>query len=286
MSGVDARAPEGDSRLRDDLLHLLWSLDLTTLAGDDTGERVRVLCRRARSPVPGGLAERLGENEPGRNRVAAVCVFPAFIEEAREALEGSSVPVATVSGGFPHGLSRLSDRVREVASALEAGADEIDVVIRREWALGERWERLYEEVRAMREAAGPVTLKVILGTGEMESLDQVARSALVAALAGADFVKTSTGKERVNATLPAGLAMARAVATCERETGRRVGLKPAGGIRKAEEGLAWLHLVREELGEEAATPDRFRVGASSLLDSLVARLDALAPAPSGGKSSA
>lgn len=270
---------EGDSRFRDDLLCLLRSLDLTTLAGNDTGERVRSLCRRARSPLPGEVAERLGEDEPERNRVAAVCVFPAFVEEARDALEGSPVPVATVAGGFPHGLSRLSDRVREVASAREAGADEIDVVIRREWALGEQWECLYEEVGAMREAAGPLPLKVILGTGELECLEQVARSALVVALAGADFVKTSTGKERVNATLPTGVAMVRAVAIYERETGYRVGLKPAGGIRKADEALAWLQLVREELGEEAVTPARFRVGASSLLESLVGCLDALAPGP-------
>jgi len=255
----------------DGLLDVLRSIDLTTLSGDDTVARIRHLCRRARQPLPLVVRDALGVG-PGEIRVAAVCVFPAFVPQALEALEGTGIPVATVSAGFPHGLSSLSQRIRDVGTAVEAGAQEVDVVIRREWVLTGEWEKLYREIRAFREAAGKAHLKVILGTGDLETLNQVGRGALTAMMAGADFVKTSTGKEKVNATLPVGLAMARAIRAYEKRTGFRVGLKPAGGIRTAREGYQWLKLVRQELGEEWARPELFRIGASGLLGDVVATL--------------
>ncbi len=254
-----------------DLVRLLEALDLTTLAGDDTEERVRELARRARAPLPPDLLDRLPSSQHPP-RVAAACVFPVFLPAALEVLGGSGVRVATVAGGFPHGLSPLEARIREVEVARAEGAHEIDVVIRRQWALEGRWERLYQEIVAFRETAGARTLKVILATGELGNPERIARAATVAMMAGADFVKTSTGKETVNATLEAGLAMTRALALYRERTGFLVGLKPAGGIREAAEAMVWLHLVREELGEEAGNPGRFRIGASSLLDRLVEAL--------------
>ena len=180
--------------------------------------------------------------------------------------------MATVAAGFPHGLSTLDQRVNEVAGAAETGAQEIDVVIRREWALVGEWGELYREIRAFREAAGRVHLKVILATGEMETLNQVARGALTALMAGADFVKTSTGKEQVNATLLAGLARIEALKRYRKETGHLGGLKPAGGIRTAVEGYRWLRVVEDELGPEATDRNHFRIGASSLLEDVVEAL--------------
>jgi deoxyribose-phosphate aldolase len=253
------------------LLGVLRSIDLTTLSSDDTTARIRRLCRRARVPLPLPLRDALGVR-PDEIRVAAVCVFPAFVPQALEALEGSGLPVATVSAGFPHGLSSLSQRIREVEAAVEAGAQEVDVVIRREWVLTGQWEKLYREVRAFREAVGKAHLKVILGTGDLDTLNQVGRGALTAMMAGADFVKTSTGKEKVNATLPVGLAMARSIRAYETRTGFQVGLKPAGGIRTARDGYRWLELVRQELGEEWGSPELFRIGASGLLGDVVGTL--------------
>jgi deoxyribose-phosphate aldolase len=204
--------------------------------------------------------------------VAAVCVFPAFLRDVLDALEGSPVRVATVAAGFPHGLSRLDQRVREVGEAVEAGAQEVDVVIRREWPLTGKWELLFEEVREFRKAAEAAHLKVILATGELPTPNQIARSALTAMMAGADFVKTSTGKERVNATLAAGLAMTQAIREFREATGRTVGLKPAGGLRTAAEGLRWQRLMETELGPEWVRPETFRIGASGLLNSLVIAL--------------
>jgi deoxyribose-phosphate aldolase len=187
-------------------------------------------------------------------------------------MAGSGVPVATVAAGFPHGLSALASRIREVASAREAGAQEIDIVIRREWALTGNWKALFEEIRAFREAAGECHLKAILSTGELGALGRVGRAALTALMAGADFVKTSTGKEEVNAALPAGLAMARALAHYERVTGVRAGIKPAGGIKTSAEAYSWVLMAREALGENATAPDRFRIGASSLLGDVIENL--------------
>jgi len=265
-----AGLPSGEDGRRA-LLQVLESIDLTTLSGDDTAARVRRLCRTARSPLTGVLKKKLGP-EMGTCRVAAVCVYPAFVPLALEALESSGITVATVSAGFPHGLSTQEQRVREVESASAAGAQEIDVVIRREWALTGEWARLYEEIRAFREAAGVAHLKVILATGDLETLNQVGRAALTALMAGADFVKTSTGKEKVNATLPVGMAMMDALKRFRKATGHQAGLKAAGGIRTALEGVQWLQAVRNEMGPEASDPPHFRIGASSLLDDVLESL--------------
>jgi len=254
------------------LLRILRSIDLTTLSGDDSIARVRRLCETARAPLPPPLARSLS-GEVGHAHVGAVCVYPAFVPIALAALKGSDVPVATVSAGFPHGLSGLPQRVQEVAAARKAGAQEIDIVIRREWALSGNWAALYEEVAEFRKAAGASHLKVILGTGDLKTLNQVARAALTSMMAGADFVKTSTGKEKVNATLPVGLVMVAAIAHYKKITGHSVGLKPAGGIGTAVEGFQWLTLVEEALGESATGPDLFRIGASSLLGSVVEALE-------------
>jgi len=261
------RLPRGEGRIGP-LLNVLKAIDLTTLSSDDTVPRVRNLCKTARGPLPAAVRKELGLR-PDEARVGAVCVFPAFVPHALEFLEGTRVPVATVSAGFPHGLSSLSQRIREVGAAAEAGAQEIDVVIRREWALQGRWAELFREVRAFREAAGRTHLKVILGTGDLANLNQVARAALTCMMAGADFVKTSTGKEKVNATLPVGLAMAKAIRSYHERTGFMVGLKPAGGIRTAREGFQWLRMMQAELGEEWTKPHLFRIGASSLLGDVV-----------------
>ncbi|MFC1575719.1 deoxyribose-phosphate aldolase [Gemmatimonadota bacterium] len=254
------------------LVRILCALDLTTLSGDDTVARVKALCRRAQAPLPRGFLALLG-GAALRPRVAAVCVFPAFVPSAITALGASGVRVATVAAGFPHGLSGLEERVQEVRAAVALGAQEVDVVIRREWALSGKWERLHQEVREFREAAGSACLKVILATGELGEPNRIARAALTVLQAGADFVKTSTGKEKVNATLTAGLAMTAAIRAYEDLAGFRAGLKPAGGIRTAQDGLLWLRLVETEMGPEATGPDRFRIGASGLLDSLVERME-------------
>lgn len=264
------RLSEGDA-LEEDLLRIIASIDLTTLSGDDTVANVRRLCRTARSPLSAVLRKQVGP-ELARTHVAAVCVFPAFIPTALAALEGTGIPVATVAAGFPHGLSILSQRVGEVEAAAEAGAREIDVVIRREWALTGDWTRLYDEVREFRQAAGDACLKVILAAGELRTLSQVGRAALTSLMAGADFVKTSTGKEKVNATLPAGFAMMDALKRYRRKTGYLGGLKPAGGIRTTGEGIQWLTAVRQELGPGATDRSHFRIGASSLLGDVVESL--------------
>jgi len=234
-------------------------IDLTTLAADDTEGRVRGLCARAHL-----------------RQTAAVCVYTTFVPTARAALTGSGVRICTVSAGFPSGAGTLEERVAEVRGARAAGADEIDVVIRRDLARAGAWCELHGELAAFRAACGPKTMKVILGTGELPDLTTIARAALVAMMAGADFVKTSTGKEAINATLPAGYAMARAIQVFAERTGIRVGLKPAGGISQPAQAWAWLALVGATLGAEAIHPGRLRFGASSLLDNLEARLDALA----------
>ncbi|MCL6649345.1 MAG: deoxyribose-phosphate aldolase [Chloroflexi bacterium] len=249
------------------LLRAVTWVDLTTLAGDDTPDAVRQLCARARQPLRLDLLEALDATGLGI-RVAAVCVYPRLVPVALEALAGAPIAVATVAAGFPAGQTTLADRVHEVESAVRLGAHEVDVVIARALVLNEEWRVLYEELRALKQAAGPAWLKVILATGELGSLTHVARASEVALQAGADFLKTSTGKEAVNATLPAGLVMARVIREFAARTGQVVGLKPAGGIRTAQQALDWLVLVKEELGERWLHADRFRLGASTLLDDL------------------
>ena len=254
------------------LLRAVTLMDLTTLSGDDTAGRVRRLCAKARRPVREDLLEALGATRLPI-RVGAVCVYHTYVETAVEALEGSGIPVAAVSTGFPAGLSPFAQRIGEIRASVAAGAEEIDVVITRAHALTEHWRALYDEVRAMREACGDAHIKTILATGELGTLRTVARASLVCMMAGADFIKTSTGKEGVNATLPVGLVMARAIREYRERTGHLVGLKPAGGIRAAKEALDWLALIKDELGDRWLRPDLFRFGASALLTDIERQLE-------------
>ena len=254
------------------LLRAVTLMDLTTLSGDDTPGRVRRLCAKARRPVREDLLEAMGATHLPI-RVGAVCVYHTFVEVALQALEGSGIPVAAVSTGFPAGLSPFAQRLGEIRASVAAGAEEIDVVITRAHVLTENWRALYDEVRSMREACGDAHIKTILATGELGTLRAVARASLVCMMAGADFIKTSTGKESVNATLPVGLVMARAIRDYRERTGQLVGLKPAGGIRVAKDALDWLALVKEELGDRWLRPDLLRFGASSLLTDVERQLE-------------
>jgi len=254
------------------LLRSVTLMDLTTLAGDDTPGRVRRLCAKARRPVRADLLQSLGAGHLPI-RVAAVCVYHTFITTALESLEGSGIPVAAVSTGFPAGLSPLEQRLAEIRASVEAGAEEIDVVITRAHVLTENWRALYDEVRAMREACGDAHIKTILAAGELGTLRNVGRASLVCMMGGADFIKTSTGKESVNATLPFGLVMARAIRDYQERTGNMVGLKAAGGIRSAREALDWLALVKDELGNRWLRPDLLRLGASALLTDIERQLE-------------
>ena len=256
-------------------LRAITCIDLTTLEGDDTPGRVRRLCAKARAPVRPDILELLGaEGLP--IRTASVCVYHRFVEVALRALEGSGIPVAAVAAGFPHGLSPFEQRVQEIEASVGAGATEIDTVITRAHVLTGNWQALYNEVRAFREACGAAHLKTILATGELGSLRNVGRASLVCMMAGADFIKTSTGKESVNATLPVGLVMARAIREYREHTSFDVGLKPAGGIRKAKDTLTWLSMMRDELGLPWTRPDLFRFGASTLLNDLLLQRQRLA----------
>ncbi len=254
------------------LLRAVNLMDLTSLAGDDTPGRVRRLCAKARQPVRPDLLEALGASGLPI-RVAAVCVYHAMIETAVEALAGSGIPVAAVSTGFPAGLSPFQQRVDEIRASVRAGADEIDIVITRAHVLTGDWQALYEEVRAFREASGDAHIKTILATGELGTLRNVARASLVCMMAGADFIKTSTGKESVNAVLPVGLVMTRMIRDYLDRTGHRVGFKPAGGIRTAKDALTWLSLMKEELGRPWLGSELFRFGASTLLTDIERQLE-------------
>ncbi len=254
------------------LLRAITCMDLTTLSGDDTDERVRRLCAKARQPLQHALVEQLGI-ESLKIRVGAVCVYHRFVETARRALEGSGVNVAAVSTGFPAGLSPMTERVAEIHRSIECGAQEIDVVITRAHVFGGKWQELYDEVATFKQACGPVHMKVILGTGDLLTLRNVARASFTAMMSGADFIKTSTGKEPTNATLPVGLVMARAIREYAQETGMAVGFKPAGGIRTAKQSTEWLALMKEELGLPWMKSDLFRFGASSLLNDIERQLE-------------
>jgi deoxyribose-phosphate aldolase len=254
------------------LLRAITCTDLTTLSGDDTEERVRRLCAKGRQPIQRELAKELGIEELGI-RVAAVCVYHAFIETALAALEGSGVRVAAVSTGFPAGLSPLAERVAEIRRSVEAGAHEIDVVITRGHVFGGRWQALYDEIAAFKQACGAAHMKVILGAGDLLTLRNVARASVVAMMAGADFIKTSTGKEPMNATLPVGLVMARAIREYAQRTGMAVGFKAAGGIRAAKQSLDWLAMMKEELGLSWLRAEMFRFGASGLLGDIERQLE-------------
>ncbi len=253
-------------------LRAITCIDLTTLAGDDTPGRVQRLCAKARQPVRQDLLEALGVDHLGI-KTASVCVYHNLIEPARKALEGSGIPVCAVSAGFPAGQSPFALRVAEIRESVAAGAEEIDIVISRAHVLTGDWEALYDEVKTYREACGPAHLKAILATGELGTLRNVARASRVAMMAGADFIKTSTGKEKTNATLPVSLVMVRAIREYRERTGFRVGFKPAGGLSSAKQSADWLALMKEELGDAWMRKDLFRIGASSLLADLERQLE-------------
>jgi deoxyribose-phosphate aldolase len=253
------------------LVKAITCIDLTTLAGDDTPGRVRRLCAKARNPLRGDLVEALGlEHMP---TVGAVCVYPTMVATAVKALEGSGIPVASVATGFPAGLMPLPLRLEEIRYAVGEGAREIDIVITREHVLDQNWPALYDEIRAMREACGDAHLKTILATGDLKTLRNVYRASMIAMQAGADFIKTSTGKEDVNATLPVSLIMVRAIREYLELTGAKVGFKPAGGLKTAKDALAWQILMKEELGNDWLEPDLFRIGASSLLGDIERQIE-------------
>lgn len=254
------------------LLRALSCIDLTTLAGDDTPGKVRRLCHKARQPVRKDIFEALGVTELGIT-TAAVCVYHNQIEIAVKALAGSGVPVAAVSTGFPAGQIPLALKLAQVRESVTAGAEEIDIVISRQHVLTGNWPALYEEVVAYRKACGEAHLKTILATGELGTLNNVARASWVCMMGGADFIKTSTGKESVNATLPVSLVMVRAIRDYLELTGYPVGYKPAGGISKAKEAITYLVLMKEELDNRWLRPELFRFGASSLLGDIERQLE-------------
>jgi deoxyribose-phosphate aldolase len=253
-------------------LRAITCMDLTTLQGDDTPGRVRRLCAKARQPVRRELLEALGVAHLDI-RVAAVCVYHAFVATAREALEGSGIPVCAVSTGFPAGLNPFPQKLQEIKASVADGAQEIDIVVSRAHVLNGDWQALYDEIRAFREACGEAHLKTILATGELGTLRNVARASRVAMMAGADFIKTSTGKEKANATLPVSLVMVRAIRDYHERTGHLVGFKPAGGISTAKLAGDWLALIKEELGNRWLHRDLFRFGASSLLGDIERQLE-------------
>ena len=254
------------------LVKALTCIDLTTLAGDDTPGRVHRLCAKARNPLRQDLVAALGLAD-APPRVGAVCVYPTMVGTAAKALRGSGIPVASVATGFPAGLTPLPQRLAEIRHAVGEGADEIDIVITRAHVLLGEWTALHDEVSAMRETCGPAHLKAILGTGDLRTLRSVYKASMVAMQAGADFIKTSTGKEDVNATLPVSLVMVRALRDYRDLTGADVGFKPAGGIKTAKDALAWLVLMNEELGRPWLEPDLFRIGASSMLGDIERQLE-------------
>ena len=254
------------------LLKAIRCMDLTTLSSDDTPDRVRRLCSKALRPLRQELTSDLGITSLNLT-VGAVCVYHALVETAAKALKGSNIPVAAVSTGFPHGLSPLPRRIEEIRDSVSAGALEIDIVITRAHVFSGNWEALYQEIKSFREACGDSHLKTILGTGELGSLRNVAKASLVCMMAGADFIKTSTGKEPQNATLPVSLVMLRMIRDYHQKTGHKVGFKPAGGIRTAKQALEWQILMNEELGREWLEPELFRFGASGLLTDIERQLE-------------
>ncbi len=254
------------------LLKAVTCIDLTTLNGDDTAGRVRRLCAKAAHPVRQDILDALGMG--GRSiTTGAVCVYHRFVATAVEALEGTGVPVAAVSTGFPAGLAPHETKLREISASIADGAREIDIVITREHVLTGNWKSLYDEMRDYRAACGEAHVKAILATGDLKTLRNVARASLVCMMAGADFIKTSTGKEGVNATLLVTLVMLRMIRAYYERTGIHVGYKPAGGISTAKDILNYQFLMKDELGREWLEPDLFRIGASSLLADIERQLE-------------
>nr|CAI5817435.1 unnamed protein product [Callosobruchus analis] len=260
------------------ILKAITLIDLTTLAGDDSMSNVSRLCFKAARPVAKDILKELGFDygEDSPIHTAAICVYPNRVSEAVHVLDkigmSNKINVASVATGFPAGQTPLNARLAEIRFAVENGAKEIDIVINRPLVLAGKWKELYDEIGAMKEACGAAHLKTILATGELGTLQNVYNASMVAMMAGADFIKTSTGKESVNATIPVGIVMARAINDYHHKTGYKVGLKPAGGVRTSTDALQWLILVKELLGNHWLTPDLFRFGASGLLGDLETQL--------------
>ena len=254
------------------LLKAVTCIDLTTLSGDDTASRVRRLCAKAKQPVREDILEKLGFAD--RNiHTGAICVYHRFVKTAVEALEGSGIPVAAVSTGFPAGLVPHDLKLKEIEASVRDGAQEIDIVITREHVLTGNWRALYDEMRDFRSACGEAHVKAILATGDIKTMRNVARASMICMMAGADFIKTSTGKEAVNATLLVTLTMLRMIREYQERTGFKVGYKPAGGVSAAKDVLNYQILMKEELGRKWLEPDLFRVGASSLLADIERQLE-------------
>ncbi len=254
------------------LLKAVTCIDLTTLSGDDTASRVRRLCAKAKQPVREDILEKLGF--AGRNiHTGAICVYHRFVKTAVEALEGSGLPVAAVSTGFPAGLVPHDLKLKEIEASVRDGAREIDIVITREHVLTGNWRALYDEMRDFRSACGEAHVKAILATGDIKTMRNVARASMICMMAGADFIKTSTGKEAVNATLLVTLTMLRMIREYQERTGFKVGYKPAGGVSAAKDVLNYQILMKEELGRKWLEPELFRVGASSLLADIERQLE-------------
>jgi deoxyribose-phosphate aldolase len=254
------------------LLRAIACMDLTTLSGDDTPGNVFRLCAKARNPVREDILSQLGMDDVHLT-VGAVCVYHQLIKPAVEALQGSGIPVAAVSTGFPAGQITQAQKLKEIEASVRAGAKEIDIVISRANAITGNWKALYEEVSQFRKSCGDAHMKAILETGELPTLTHIAKASQVCMMAGSDFIKTSTGKAPTNATLPVSLVMVRAIREYQEMTGFKVGFKPAGGIQKAKQALEWLILMKEELGDEWLQPHLFRFGASSLLGDIERQLE-------------
>ena len=254
------------------LLKAITLMDLTTLSGDDTVARVRRLCRKARQPISINLEKELGIESLNLS-VAAVCVYHDMLDAAKQAIKGSSINLAAVSTGFPAGLSPLPLRLQEIEYSVNEGANEIDIVISRRHVLAGNWKAIYEEVKMFREQCGDAHMKTILATGELGNLTNIAKASQICMMAGADFIKTSTGKESVNATLPVSLVMVRMIRDYYIKTGISVGFKAAGGISDTKTALLYMTMIKEELGRRWLEPDLFRFGASSLLGDIERQLD-------------
>jgi deoxyribose-phosphate aldolase len=254
------------------LLKAITLMDLTTLSGDDTDARVRRLCSKAKQPISNKLEKILGAESLDLS-VAAVCVYHDMLASAKKALNNSKVNLAAVSTGFPAGLSPLPLRLKEIEYSVDSGANEIDIVISRRHVLEGNWEELYKEVKMFREKCGDAHMKTILATGELGNLSNIAKASQVCMMAGADFIKTSTGKEPTNATLPVSLVMVRMIRNFYNETGIRIGFKAAGGISDTKTALLYMTMIQEELGRRWLEPDLFRFGASSLLGDIERQLD-------------
>ena len=254
------------------LLKAITCIDLTTLNGDDTASNVQRLCAKALNPVRMDILNALGMNKMNIT-TGAVCVYHNLISEAVKAIGGKSMPIAAVSTAFPAGLIPLKERLKQIELSVAAGATEIDIVIHRAQVLTGDWEGLYNEMKLMRQACGDAHMKAILATGELSTLTNIAKASHVCMMAGSDFIKTSTGKEKENATLPVSLTMIRAIRDYYEYTGYKVGFKPAGGIGKAKQAIQWLILIKEELGDEWLNNHLFRFGASSLLGDIERQLE-------------